>query len=96
VILVLSSEAEADLKGIFRYTRDRFGKDQAHRYVAAINARMALAARSPRSARRIVGIPEEMWRLAAQSHHIYFVRIDGGIRVIRILHERMDPPRHLG
>lgn len=40
-------------------------------------------------------VSEGIRRFPSQSHTVYYRPIPGGIRVLRILHARMDPLRHI-
>lgn len=93
--LVLTAAADADLRGIFRYSRREFGTAQAQRYVAAINARMRVILKSPQIGRRFDEIDDDYRLVSCQSHHIYFRRVADELRVVRILHQRMDERAHL-
>ncbi len=93
---VLSPAAQADIRLIWDYTVERWGPDQAERYVLGIRdacRELAAGTRQSRSAGNIrVG-----YRKAAAGSHILFYRVrgDGVIDIVRILHRRMDVPRHL-
>jgi toxin ParE1/3/4 len=92
----LTPLAEADLEAIWDYTEEQWGLQQAERYVAAIKgACVALAARAYPD--RNAGHVRPGFRTAAVgSHVLYFLRRgDGAPEIIRILHQRMDGPRHL-
>jgi toxin ParE1/3/4 len=88
--------AMADLDTIWDYTANRWDEAQAERYLGAIrDACEALAAgrRAPRSAE---AIRPGYGRLPVGSHIIYCRSADPGmIEVVRVLHERMDPDRHV-
>lgn len=92
----LTPAAEADLEAIWDYTEENWGPGQAERYVAAIrDACRSLAARAYPD--RDAGDVRPGFRKAAVgSHMLYFCwRPDGAPEIIRILHQRMDGPRHL-
>jgi toxin ParE1/3/4 len=92
----LTPAAEADLEAIWDYTEEQWGWRQAERYVAAIrDACRSLAAREYPD--RYAGDVRPGFRKAAVgSHVLYFLRReDGAPEIIRILHQRMDGPRHL-
>jgi toxin ParE1/3/4 len=92
----LTPAAEADLEAIWDYTEENWGERQAERYVAAISdACRSLAARAYPG--RDAGHLRPGVRVAAVGMHLlYFLRReDGAPEIIRILHQRMDVPRHL-
>ncbi|CAN7611595.1 type II toxin-antitoxin system RelE/ParE family toxin [Devosia sp. LjRoot16] len=87
----LSPAAEADLVGIWDYTAQQWGKDQAASYVVAIRNRLdgIVAGRIP--LRSAADVRPGYFKCAAGSHMIYFTRAsDQTIDVIRILHQSMD------
>jgi plasmid stabilization system protein ParE len=45
--------------------------------------------------REIAFVSRGLFKARAMKHFIYFREIAGGIRVVRILHERMDETLHL-
>jgi len=52
-------------------------------------------ARFPELGRSIGRLRRGYFRSEHASHTIFYVRFAEGIRVIRVLHERMDPERRL-
>jgi plasmid stabilization system protein ParE len=88
---VLTDAAEADLRGIIRYTRKQWGAAQVRRYIGDLEAGIArLVARE--------GIFKDMsalhpaLRMARCGHHYVFClpREDASALIVAILHERMD------
>lgn len=88
---VLTDAAEADLRGIVRYTRKQWGDAQVRRYIAELERGVArLAARQ--------GIFKDMsalypaLRMAHCEHHYVFClpREDAPPLIVAIFHERMD------
>jgi toxin ParE1/3/4 len=92
---VLSPRAEADLGEIWDYTQGRWGLDQAERYLRQIQAAFELLARNSRLGRSAGAIRRGYRKHASGAHVIFYREIAGGIDVVRILHRRMDVPRHL-
>jgi toxin ParE1/3/4 len=92
----LRPRAEADLDGIALYTRKEWGHAQAVLYVTQLRETCErVLPEQHRFARPLVERPEFLrWR--CEKHVIYFQRAaDGGLDVVRILHERMLPELHL-
>lgn len=87
-----------------------FGPDQARRYAELFNRIADMAADNPArlGSRDCTPIAEGVrslhfgiaaGRRAAASHVILYRRerrSDGRLSILRVLHERMDPARHLG
>lgn len=91
----LSPAAELDLEDIWTYTVEHWGIDQANRYTDLLIAAFAELAQSPKIAPACDHIRPGYRRRSVERHVIYFRIADYGIAVIRILHIRMDAPRHL-
>lgn len=90
----LSPAAQADLDDIWDYTVDRWGEDQAARYVTDIrDACQGLAAGTRHS--RPSDVRHGYHKCLSGAHILYFrIADDGTIIVIRILHQRMDVGQH--
>ena len=91
----LAPAAERDLESIWKYTRDQWGAEQAHRYTDVLTAAFEALAQSPKTASACDHIRAGYRRRSVERHVIYFRVTSYGIAIIRILHERMDAPRHL-
>ncbi len=91
----LSPAAERDLEGIWRYTRDQWGLEQAERYIDMLTTTFQALAQSPKSAPACEHIRKGYRRRGVGRHMIYFRITAYGIAVIRVLHERMDALLHL-
>jgi len=90
----LSPLAEADLEGIWLYTFENWSMAQADAYhnrlVAAFEG-LAAGSKYGRSA----GVFPDFQKYLCGSHVIYFLDEADHLDVIRILHQRQDPERHL-
>ena len=91
----LSPRAQRDLEGIFDYTVAQWGLSQAIRYTEIIEAACATLANAPFQSQNCATIRPGYRRRNVEQHAIYFRQASYGIAVIRILHQRMDQPRHL-
>lgn len=85
--------AEADLREIWRYTSRNWSPEQADTYynklvdgIEAVAADGELGRPSFRS---------NVFRHVVGSHVIYFRRRGSMVYIIRVLHSRMDPDRHI-
>ncbi|MEO7851470.1 MAG: type II toxin-antitoxin system RelE/ParE family toxin [Rubrivivax sp.] len=91
----LTPAALRDLEGIWRYTVQQWGTGQAGRYLDALNASFEALAQAPQSAPTCDPIRPGYRRQKVERHAVYY-RVDAGtVIVVRVLHERMDAPRHL-
>jgi len=107
----LTEAAASDIAGILRETTRQFGPMQRRRYAALITRAIELAAEQPdrpdsrrredlAAGLRSLHVEIAARRRGAATHVVYYLRErleDGrdGIAVIRVLHERMEPLRHL-
>lgn len=91
----LTPAAERDLEAIWVHTVREWGVEQAVRYIDLPTAAFASLAASPRTAPACDHIRPGYRRWSVERHMIYFRTTDYGIAVVRVLHERMDAPRHL-
>ena len=91
----LAPEAERDLEAIWLYTFEEWGLEQAHRYTDELTAAFALMAANPNIATAADHIRKGYRRSRVGRHVIYFRSAEYGITVVRVLHDRMLPARHL-
>ena len=91
----LTPAALLDLEGIWRYTLDEWGIEQAHRYTDDLTAAFDQLALNPNLGASCDFIRKGYRRRRTGHHTIYFQITDYGIAVIRVLHERMDAPQQL-
>lgn len=68
---------------------------QAEVYVVEIQEAIERVAQDPKRGHSCEEIRRGYKRYAVGSHLIFYVERDGSIDVVRILHQRMDPTRHL-
>ena len=92
----LSPKARRDLGEIWLYTLTEWGLKQANSYTDEITAAFAALAEQPQVAGRCDHIRTGYRRFQVGRHKSYFRITEYGIAVIRILHDRMLPARHLG
>ncbi len=91
----LSPLAEQDLENIWQTTVETWSVDQAERYIDILVAAFATLAEAPDRAPACDHIRPGYRRRHVERHAIYFRKAAYGIDVMRILHDRMDAPRHL-
>ncbi len=88
-------DAERDVIDIFLHGVTQFGADQAERYLEGINTKIQMAAEHPDFGSDYSFVIEGLRRYEVTSHAIYYRATPSGILVLRVLHGRMDPGRHL-
>lgn len=91
----LTPAAQRDLSSIWDYSTERWDVGQAETYVLEIRSAIERIADRPNRGRAVDEIRVGYRRYAIGSHLIFFIVSDDGVDVIRILHQRMDPTRHL-
>lgn len=91
----ISALAEADLMEVWRYTAERWGSEQADVYLDAFGAAFRQLAAQPLIGAKRGGVREGYRVLFVGEHAVYY-RVDVSVvGVVRVLHGRMDPRRHL-
>lgn len=87
----LTSDAEADLRGIIRHTRKEWGAAQVRSYVAKLEAGITRVAAGQGAFRELDALYPAL-RVARCEHHYIFClpRENAPALIVAILHERMD------
>lgn len=91
----LTPAAQRDLSSIWDYTVERWNAGQAETYVLELRSAIERIAKQPDRGRTVNEIRTGYRRYSIGSHLIFFIENDEGVDIIRILHQRMDPTRHL-
>ena len=91
----LRPKARDDLDGIWDYTVQTWGFEQAERYVRAINATFETLGEKPELGRLYKGVYENLRVYPSGSHLIFYFASEKGIDIVRVLHRRMDVDSHL-
>lgn len=95
MILRVSKAATRDLREIARHTLERWGAEQRRRYLTQLDARFRWHARNPTLGTSSDEIKPGYWRYR-EGRHVIFYRISSAhVDIIRVLHQRMLPSRHL-
>lgn len=81
------------LDEIYRYTRDRWGKERAHRFIAGLfKAFDGIPTHQTRSKPIPAEFGIEGFFFRYESHIVYWRRLSkGGVGIVTILHERIHP-----
>lgn len=91
----ITSDAERDLIEIYLHGIDFFGHNQADRYLKMITNKIEIIAENPSFGINYDSVLHGLRRYESFSHSIYYNLIPTGVRILRILHRRMDPARHI-
>lgn len=89
------NRARDDLLGIWLYTAEAWGFEQADLYLDRLEAEIARLRENPLAGADVGRIRTGYRRLAVERHRIFYVVSDERIEIVRILHERMDVDLHL-
>ena len=93
-----SEAALRDVDEILEYGAARFGKAQAAKYLDGLQRACELLAKRPNPGLECaaeLGRKRRIWRMHFESHVIYYRLARSGVFVVRVLHKRMQPSRHL-
>ncbi|WP_246336236.1 type II toxin-antitoxin system RelE/ParE family toxin [Flexivirga oryzae] len=77
------------------FTEGRWDIGQAEKYSTEIRAAIERIATDPERGRTCDEIREGYRRYGIGSHPVFYVETATSVDIIRILHQRMDPTRHL-
>lgn len=91
----LSPRAQTDIANIWDHSAERWGNDQAERYIRIIMKAVEAIAAQPTRGRNCDEIKDGYRCFAAGSHLLFYRPTASGADVIRILHQRMDFVQHL-
>ena len=91
----LSFKAAADLDRIHEYTILNFGLKQAREYLSGLHERFEALAENPMHGRNASELSPGLRRLEYQSHVVFYVPKEKGIRIVRVLHQSMDVNRYV-
>jgi toxin ParE1/3/4 len=93
--LVIAAAAKIDLKDIYQYGLRQWGKVQSDRYLENIKDQLWSLREQP-----LIGVDRSellpgVRSLPIESHTLFYRTTTGRVEIIRVLHGRQDPQRHL-
>lgn len=91
----LTPAAQQDLSEIWDFTQEHRDAHQAETYIQEIRAVIERVAENPSRGRGCAEIRQGYRRYAIGSHLVFYVETGDTVDVIRVLHQRVDPDRHL-
>lgn len=91
----VSAKAEADLYDIGLYTQHKFGVKQRNWYLDEIMDKFQVLANQPELGQDRSTLKTGYHSSLSGSHVIFFKNHSYGIRIIRVLHQSMDLPKHM-
>ena len=91
----LTVDAEKDIEEIYCYSASNFGENQAELYYSGLSKHFAYILDNPNTGSNFSFVKESVFRSNYESHAIYYRQRKNGILKLRILHQHMDPVRHM-
>ena len=88
---VVSDAAGSDIRGIIQYTTLQWSAEQAARYAAGLKECFRMLAQTPGMGRACDSVSLGLRRLEHGKHVVFYRIVTGGIRIVRVLHQRMLP-----
>jgi len=93
--LNLTPRAESDLIGIWVYTCEEWGLDQADNYLDRLEAGMKRLIDHPSLGANYNHVFSGYRRLQVEHHAVFYRQFESEVLVVRVLHEDMDAPERL-
>ena len=93
--ILLSVDAEKDIEEIYCYSVSNFGENQAELYYSGLTGHFAYIAGNPNTGSNFSFVKENVFRSNYESHAIYYRQGKSEILILRVLHQQMDPVRHM-
>jgi toxin ParE1/3/4 len=93
--LVLTGEAQDDFEDILAYTQNKWGEGQRKRYAIQLNNALEMLEENPRLGTKYPKLPPIYQTYPVGRHYIIYRMEGSDVIVLRILHDRMDLPRHI-
>jgi toxin ParE1/3/4 len=93
--LVISPAAQQDLRNIYQYGLRTWGRSQSSDYLDLIRAHFIALTSQPRVAVDRPELAQNMHSLPVKSHVVFYRLETHQLEIVRVLHGRQDPNRHL-
>jgi len=92
---ILSPNAQKSLRKIKAYSLEQFDEEQTITYLKLIEKKLQMIAKSPDIGRKREEIKKCYLSFLAGSHVIFYRESQSHVDIIDILHQSMEPYRHL-
>jgi toxin ParE1/3/4 len=90
-----SALAESDLIGVWEYSLEQWDATQADKYLDELDEAIQLLAGNPELGANRDFVRKGYRVLFVNRHAIYYTATMSAVHIVRVLHEQMDPSRHL-
>ena len=87
--------AYADLEGIWLYTHEQWGEEQADRYLRRLDKQIMALADAPERGKSAETIRAGYHSIHVGRHLVLYTFTDMIVSIRRVLHDQMDVGRHL-
>jgi toxin ParE1/3/4 len=87
--------AESDLIDIWQYSFEEWGAAQADQYLDELDQAIRKLAEKPELGSNRDYVKEGYRVLFINRHAVYYTATPAIVHIVRVLHVRMDPDRHL-
>ena len=93
--LVIAPAAKNDLKDIYQYGLRQWGQPQTESYLATIKKQFWLLTQQPLMGTERPELLPAARSLPIEGHTLFYRVTENRVEIIRVLHGRQDPQRHL-
>ncbi|HGG60179.1 MAG TPA: type II toxin-antitoxin system RelE/ParE family toxin [Gammaproteobacteria bacterium] len=93
--LVIAPAAKHDLGEIYQYGGRHWGKSRSQAYLSRIKKQLWLLTRQPHLGVERPELLPDVRSFPLESHTLYYRVTPTSVEIIRVLHGRQDPRRHL-
>jgi toxin ParE1/3/4 len=93
--LVIAPAARNDLKEIYQYGQRQWGQAQSESYLSTIKNQFWLLTQQPLMGTERPELLPNARSLPIKSHTLFYRVSSNKVEIIRVLHGRQDPQRHL-
>jgi len=90
-----AEKAERDLEDIIDYTFQQWGAAHTHTYIDGLETHGQLLADNPDLGIKRETVFKGLLSFPYVSHILYYTKQPHGITIVRVLHQNMDPTKHL-
>ena len=91
----LSSLARLDLRQIWVFSAEKWGRPKADQYLGEIRAAIQAVARDHGLGLPMDHLDAAYRKVVVGSHAIFYRVVDGKVLIVRVLHQAMDASGHL-
>ena len=93
--LVIAPAAKNDLKEIYQYGLRQWGQAQSESYLSTLKKQFWLLTQQPLIGTERPELLQDTRSLPLESHTLFYRVTANRVEIIRVLHGRQDPQRHL-